>query len=88
MESAVSFSWKGLLRLACIVAGLILFFGFISPCLVALSPAHTLYGEVQNIYGVHSGSLYYTDQPTLAATQTQVRRALLVSGHVKAEKGE
>lgn len=72
---------KGWRNLFIIAAALIIFFGFVSPRLVGLSSALKHYGEVQSNYGVHSGSLYYTDQPTLSMTQTQVRRALHVSGH-------
>ncbi|WP_034637413.1 hypothetical protein [Desulfovibrio cuneatus] len=70
---------NGLCRLALIAVALYLFFGVISPRIVALSPALTHYGEVQSLYGLHSASVYYTDQPTLASTLTQVRRAVTVS---------
>lgn len=70
---------KGLCRLAFFAGALYLFFGVLSPRIVALSPALTHYGEVQSLYGLHSASVYYTDQPTLAATLTQVRRAVSVS---------
>lgn len=70
---------KGLCRLALITAALYVFFGVLSPRIVALSPALTHYGEVQSLYGLHSASVYYTDQPTLATTLTQVRRAVTVS---------
>ncbi len=82
----VSKPLNGLCRLVLIAAGLYLFFGVLSPRIVALSPALTHYGEVQNLYGLHSASVYYTDQPTLATTLTQVRRAVAVSKHLPKEQ--
>lgn len=40
-----------------------LFFG-VGPLLVASLPALRHYGEVQDIYGIRSGQLYYTDVET------------------------
>ena len=83
MNAALSRKLHGICRLALIAAALLLFFKMISPRMVAMSPALTRYGEVQSLYGLHSASLYYTDQATLADTQAQVRRALVASGHME-----
>ncbi len=88
MEAVKGFSYKGLARFIIIAACLYLFFGIISPRLVALSPALTHYGDVQNTYGLHSASLYYTDQATIQDTQSLVRRGLLVSGHIEPQENE
>ena len=57
-------------------AALLLFFGVISPRIVAGSPALQEYGNIQERLGIHSGLLYYTDLKTMQETQDAVRYAL------------
>lgn len=50
-----------LLRFACGAGALWLFFWVISPILVSHCDSLAHYGKMQDIYGIHSGALYYND---------------------------
>jgi hypothetical protein len=67
---------KGLWRFCALAAALLLFFGAVSPRIVASSPALQEYGEIQEVLGIHSGLMYYTDLKTKQETQDFVRYAL------------
>ena len=70
----------GLGYFCAVAAALLLFFGVISPRLVAHSPALREYGAIQDLLGIHSGLMYYTDLKTQQETQDAVRYALERSG--------
>jgi hypothetical protein len=67
---------KGLGCFCVLAAALLLFFGVVSPRIVAGSPALQEYGDIQERLGIHSGLMYYTDLKTLQETQDTVRYAL------------
>ena len=67
---------KGLGYFCAAAAALLLFFGAVSPRIVASSPALQEYGNIQEVLGIHSGLLYYTDLKTMQETQAFVRYAL------------
>ncbi|MFI3271534.1 MAG: hypothetical protein R3Y11_05440 [Pseudomonadota bacterium] len=50
-----------LVRFACGAGALWLFIWVISPMIVRNSDAVAHYGAMQDIYGIHSGALYYND---------------------------
>jgi hypothetical protein len=63
-------------RFCALVAALFLFFGVISPRIIAGSPTLQEYGNNQEFLGIHSGLMYYTDLKTMQETQDFVRDAL------------
>jgi hypothetical protein len=74
---------QGLGRFFVIDAALLLFFGVISPFLVSISPDLQLYGELQDLYEIHSGAFYYTDLKTQQEAQDAVRYAVRRSSSSK-----
>ena len=59
-----------------LVAALLFFFGTVSPRIVSISPPMQRFGDVQELLGIHSGLMYYTDLKTQQETQDYVRYAL------------
>jgi len=74
---------KGLAYFCAVAGALFLFFSVVSPRIVASSPALQEYGNIQEVLGIHSGQLYYTDLKTAQETQNTVRYALERSADVK-----
>ena len=67
---------RGLGYFCVAAAALLLFFGVISPRIVAGSSTLQQYGNIQEFLGIHSGLMYYTDLKTMQETQDAVRYAL------------
>ncbi len=79
MTTRREFSLRGCAQLLLVGAVMYLLFGVLSPRFVASFPPLAHYGEVQSFYGVHSGSMYYTDLATSQLTQMHVSNALRFS---------
>lgn len=69
--------WRSWLHLAGWAVSLWVFFGFIGPRLVTLSPSWQRYCQVQEEQGLDSGALYYTDVPVSLECERANRAAVM-----------
>lgn len=69
--------WRPWLQLAGWAVSLWVFFGFIGPRLVTLSPSWQRYCQVQEEQGLDSGALYYTDVPVSLESERANRAAVM-----------